>query len=635
MVSRAPSESSTRRTCTIRELREARAWLERPSGRFRDDAELLRAAQWLFELVIIGASDARPPDRLAAQRLLPRLRVRLRENLARAPRRPAALVTAIRQHKLEPLDQELLLLVTLVSLGLRFGGLAGADIEDLSQILISGGHHPLEVGRAFQPSAPLLRCGLIRVGEGERWVLSSVSLAPHLQRVLCRPGGDEPWQVASYAEFLERLAELVYVMEEQDNSGDGLDIPERILLLLAQARATLAAHPNWPLASAIGDLTDRERLVLLALAAKDLGHLPCSSDLFTGRGLAYGMGATRRTTTRMMSLFAESAPLRRREWIRPIAARGDGGVQRPGEHALAEASWELTDTARAQFSIPLRRHLATGGLRAACVRMNQLILHEEAREALTLALAQARNPSQLFDEWGLGKVVGYGRGATLLFAGPPGVGKTAAAEALAHELGRPLLEADASRLLNCWVGETEKNLARVFCEAAQTGAVLFFDEADALFYDRAHAQHTWEVSHVNVLLREIERFEGVCVLATNRRDGFDPALERRLTLRVDFRPPTAEMAAQIWRLLLPEKLPLAADVDFAALGRLGLNGGQIKNAVLNAARRALANGVSEVSMPMLLNAAQGESAARAARIGFTCDQEGRAAAIAIAARRNG
>jgi AAA+ superfamily predicted ATPase len=127
----------------------------------------------------------------------------------------------------------------------------------------------------------------------------------------------------------------------------------------------------------------------------------------------------------------------------------------------------------------------------------------------------------------------------------------------------------------------------VFREASENRAVLFWDEADAMFFDRDSAYRNWEVREVNVLLQELERFDGVCILCTNRKVTLDPALERRVSIKVEFERPTRTMREQIWRKLVPHKLPLATDVDFQRLAAHDMTGGEIKNAVLNAARIAL------------------------------------------------
>jgi len=205
-------------------------------------------------------------------------------------------------------------------------------------------------------------------------------------------------------------------------------------------------------------------------------------------------------------------------------------------------------------------------------------------------MTHARDAKALVEDWGLGKAIPYGRSVTLLFSGPPGVGKTASAEALANELKRPILAVDYSEVQNCYVGVTEKNIVRLFREAKSHNAVLFWDEADAMFYDRDSAMRNWEVRDVNVLLQELERFEGVCVLATNRKVSLDPALERRITLKVNFEPPNRAERLAIWQRMIPARMPLADDMDLDLLSLAELTGGEIKNVLLNASRLALMRG---------------------------------------------
>ena len=186
--------------------------------------------------------------------------------------------------------------------------------------------------------------------------------------------------------------------------------------------------------------------------------------------------------------------------------------------------------------------------------------------------------------------VPYGRGVTLLFSGPPGVGKTACAEATASRLRRDIIVADYAELQSCWVGQTEKNIVRIFRQAADDDAVLFWDEADGMFFDRDGASRSFEVRDVNVLLQELERFNGLCILSTNRKPTLDKALERRIAIKIEFEPPDRARRLEIWTVLIPAKLPLATDVSTANLAEHELTGGEIKNVVLNAARIALVRG---------------------------------------------
>jgi SpoVK/Ycf46/Vps4 family AAA+-type ATPase len=194
------------------------------------------------------------------------------------------------------------------------------------------------------------------------------------------------------------------------------------------------------------------------------------------------------------------------------------------------------------------------------------------------------------DDWGLASTVPYGRSVSVLFSGPPGVGKTATAEAIAHELGKKILIANYAEIQNCFVGQTEKNIVRFFRNARESDAVLFWDEADSMFFDRDSASRNWEVREVNQLLIELERFEGLCILATNRTVILDKALERRIAIKVEFSPPDASMRKQIWRKLIPRKMPLEKGIDWEHLGGTELTGGEIKNSVVNAARFAVGRG---------------------------------------------
>ncbi|MDP6506734.1 MAG: AAA family ATPase, partial [Planctomycetota bacterium] len=278
--------------------------------------------------------------------------------------------------------------------------------------------------------------------------------------------------------------------------------------------------------------------------------------------------------------------LRKRELIRPCGGQGHHSVTED-DSTLRFAEFELTDEFLDSVKVKRQRQSQTRAKKSS-LRFEQLVLSEDVRQSLDLAIAQVRHSKVLLDDWGIGEVFSYGRGVGLLFSGPPGVGKTASAKAMAHELGKPILVADYSAIQNCWVGETEKNIVRTFRQATQEEAVLFWDEADAMFYDRDLARAAWEIRDVNVLLQEIEKFEGVCILSTNRKISLDRALERRIAVKVEFHEPDRDQRKQIWEKLLPPKMPRENDVQAEELCDAELTGGEIKNAVLNAARFALA-----------------------------------------------
>src|SRR4051812_39698923 len=229
-----------------------------------------------------------------------------------------------------------------------------------------------------------------------------------------------------------------------------------------------------------------------------------------------------------------------------------------------------------------------------------VILPPKTRQTLDFALAQVRNHALIFGRWGLGERHASGLGLAFNFAGPPGTGKTICAEAIAHALGMKLLVVDYSELESMWVGETPKNVVAAFRSAIDQNAVLFFDEADSIAARRTMGMG---LSHeregnltVNVLLRELDAFNGIVIFATNLAANFDPAFERRIRTHVLFEMPGLEERERIWRVQVhPKKTPLASDVNFHELAETyEMSGGDIKNAVIKAAAAAAAEPGPEV-----------------------------------------
>jgi SpoVK/Ycf46/Vps4 family AAA+-type ATPase len=221
-----------------------------------------------------------------------------------------------------------------------------------------------------------------------------------------------------------------------------------------------------------------------------------------------------------------------------------------------------------------------------------VVLPPGTRRALDHALAEVRSQKLIFDRWGLGERHATGLSVAINFAGPPGTGKTICAEAIAHALAKDLLVVRYAEMESMWMGETPKNVSAVFRLAAENDAVLFFDEADAVAgrrgtgLDQAYMRESNTV--VNVLLRELESFNGVVIFATNLAVNFDPAFERRIRTHVLFEMPGLAERERIWRVQVhPTRTPLAQDVDFHTLAeRYEVSGGDIKNAVLKAAAAA-------------------------------------------------
>jgi hypothetical protein len=226
----------------------------------------------------------------------------------------------------------------------------------------------------------------------------------------------------------------------------------------------------------------------------------------------------------------------------------------------------------------------------------------QLRTLQTIAL-QLRQRARVCDEWGFAEKSNRGLGLSALFAGPSGTGKTMAAEVLANELKLDLFRIDLSAVVSKYIGETEKNLRRVFDAAEEGGAILLFDEADALFGKRSEVKDShdrYANVEISYLLQRMEAYRGLAILTTNMKEALDPAFLRRLRFVVQFPFPDQAQRAEIWRRIFPAKTPTDS-LDIDCLSRLSISGGNIRSIALNAAFTAA--GVNEpVRMPHLLGA---------------------------------
>jgi ATPase family protein associated with various cellular activities (AAA)/winged helix domain-containing protein len=238
---------------------------------------------------------------------------------------------------------------------------------------------------------------------------------------------------------------------------------------------------------------------------------------------------------------------------------------------------------------------------------DDIVLPAAARAQLEEIAAQVRHRATVYEDWQFARRLPRGRGVTVLFAGPSGTGKTMAAEVLARELDLDLYRIDLAGVVNKYIGETEKNLRRIFAAAEESGAILFFDEADALFGKRTDVRDShdrYANIEIDYLLQRMEAYTGLAILATNRKSALDRAFLRRLRFLVDFPFPAADLRLRIWQKVLPPSAPTAR-LDFGALARLDLTGGNIQSVAINAAFLAAADG-RVITMDHLTHAAERE-----------------------------
>lgn len=225
---------------------------------------------------------------------------------------------------------------------------------------------------------------------------------------------------------------------------------------------------------------------------------------------------------------------------------------------------------------------------------DDLVLPKDKHARLREICNHARYRSLVLDTWGFASKLAGGKGLSLLFSGPPGTGKTMAAGVMANELGQDLFAIDLSNVVNKYIGETEKHLAKIFDEAERSSAVLFFDEADALFGKRSEvkdAHDRYANIETSYLLQRMEAYEGVAILATNLAQNMDEAFVRRIHFIVDFTVPDERERLRIWERIWPEGTPRDPDIDLALIARrFDLSGGSIRNVALAAAYLAAAEG---------------------------------------------
>jgi hypothetical protein len=239
-----------------------------------------------------------------------------------------------------------------------------------------------------------------------------------------------------------------------------------------------------------------------------------------------------------------------------------------------------------------------------------LVVPARKRAQLEAICQSVRHHEAVFGGWGFDRLIHYGRAVTALLVGPPGAGKTLAAEVIASELALDICKVDISGVVSKYIGETEQRLGLVFREAWAANAVLFFDEADALFGKRTEisdARDRYANIETSYLLQRIEEYEGIVILATNLRDNLDEAFTRRMRFVVEFPFPDEAARLDLWqRHLPPTAAPLHTDVDLRALAkRFAVSGGSIRNIALRAALLAVQCG-SAVRMEHLIAAGREE-----------------------------
>lgn len=227
-------------------------------------------------------------------------------------------------------------------------------------------------------------------------------------------------------------------------------------------------------------------------------------------------------------------------------------------------------------------------------RWKDIVLPEDTMAQLKEICISIQNRTKVYFQWGFEAKFSLGKGLNILLAGPPGIGKTMSAEIIAAELGLDLYKIDLSCVISKYIGETEKNLSKIFKEAETSNCILFFDEADALFGKRTEVRDShdrYANIEINYLLQKMDEYDGIVLMATNMRKNLDTAFTRRLHHVVEFPFPDEKYRGMIWKNAFPSETPMAQDIDYDFLaGKFKIAGGNIKNIAVNSAFLASANG---------------------------------------------
>ncbi|MFT3770695.1 MAG: AAA family ATPase [Minicystis sp.] len=444
--------------------------------------------------------------------------------------------------------------------------------------------------------------------------LWTAARAPASAPAILLSGDDRAGKRAVAASAADALGMRLFVLHAADLPATPADRDEllrtweREALLLPGALLLdcedVEGHAAW---RALASFADRSRCPLLIsaraaiglerrdLARVDVDKLAAEEQRLLWReALGDTTGALDGALDAVLSSFDLSARTIH-EASREVAAL----AERPED--MAARLWEACRVrARPKLDDLAQRIEAAAG-------WDDLVLPAEQRDILRATAAQVRQRRRVYDGWGFGVRGARGLGISALFAGPSGTGKTMAAEILARELSLDLYRVDLSQVVSKYIGETEKNLRRVFDAADEGGAILLFDEADALFGKRSEVKDSHDRFaniEVGYLLQRMEAYRGLAILTTNLKSSLDQAFLRRIRFVVSFPFPDAANRAEIWRRAFPRATPTEG-LDLRRLSRLTVTGGTIRNIVLNAAFLA-ADAGEPVQMKHIGKAAKAE-----------------------------
>ncbi|MHB0857709.1 MAG: ATP-binding protein [Anaerolineae bacterium] len=481
----------------------------------------------------------------------------------------------------------------------------------------------------YSPPPELAGATLLSPAETELDALLATAALPLLERTMgaepiyCLQGPDPSCQAAAARLLAARLARPLLVTDLATASAAGTTPSAAIRLALRDARLTgaIPCINGWdtcllngmPPAALLSEVLAHPGSVILtgeaawqpSSVARDRRvvrvELPRPDYVQRQALWLHALGSTTPSALDVTPLASQFS-LQGGQIYDAVASARDDAAQ----HGEALATHHLLAAARSHS------HSGLASLARKIVPRygwEDIVLPADQQALLREIIATVRERPRVLEQWAVGRKLAAGSGVTMLFAGPPGTGKTMAAEIIARELCLDLFKIDLSTVISKYIGETEKNLERIFVEAITSNAILFFDEADALFGKRSEVRDShdrYANIEISYLLQRMEAYEGVTILATNLRANLDEAFTRRLQFAMDFAFPDEEDRLHIWQALFPSEVPRAPDIDLSLLARrYKLAGGSIRNILVGASYLAAADG-QVVTMDHLFHATRRE-----------------------------
>jgi len=484
---------------------------------------------------------------------------------------------------LTPFERDALVLLTGHALQARFARACGAVTFALALAVLDDPHWS-----ALSSARPLRYWQLVSVDAGDLMHASARLDEPILAYLIGMPAIDE------------RLNPLILALRVKDAPDPAA----------ADADAVQAGVRHWADRSRTGDplllvaaaRPTRERAFAAICTA--LGVLPCAIEAADIPGPPADREQLARLWSREAALHGAGLLIRTQDaddlppHVLSFLSVLDAPVAIEASPGSAAERLDGVRLPLASMTRQERREHARRGLRGLATRVeasagwDDLVLPETQADTLRQIAAHVRHKALVNDEWGFAAKHPRGLGLTVLFAGPSGTGKTMAAEVIAVELGLDLYRIDLATVVSKYIGETEKNLRKIFSAASDTDAILLFDEADALFGKRSEVRDShdrYANLEVSYLLQQMEAYRGAAILTTNLPHALDPAFMRRLRFVVQFPFPDATARTRIWRSVFPSQTPVGS-LDWGQLAQLNVAGGVIRNIATLAAFRAAADG---------------------------------------------